>query len=192
MAQAAQALRTLEGIEVPSPGVWEFDKSHSRVGFVARHLMISKVRGVFERYDGAVTIGETPEESAVEVTIEAASITTRDEKRDGHLVSADFLDAAAFPALRYASRRVERTGDTSLRIEGDLTIRGVTQPVTLEAEFVGVATDPWGTAHAGFTARAEIDREAFGITWNQALETGGVLVGKRVQIDLDIQLVRAS
>lgn len=190
--QTTQASRTLEGIEIPAPGVWEFDTSHSRVAFVARHLMISKVRGVFERFGGAVTIGDAPEESTIDVTIEAGSITTSDERRDAHLRSPDFLDVEAFPALRYTSTSVERTGERSLRVAGDLTIRDVTRPVDLDVEFLGVATDPWGNTHAAFAARADIDREAFGITWNQALEAGGVVVGKKVQIELDVQLVRAS
>lgn len=188
----AAAVRVLDGVEVPVAGVYEIDPAHSEVAFVARHLVFSKVRGRFERFNAVVTIGSGPEDSGVEATIEAASITTGSAQRDEHLRSGDFLDVASFPALRFRSTAVERTGQTSLLVHGDLTIRDVTRPVTLSVAYEGAGTDPWGNARAAFTATTEIDREDFGITWNQALETGGVLVGKKVTIELSIAAVRAS
>ncbi|MGH2795161.1 MAG: YceI family protein [Actinomycetota bacterium] len=184
------AARSLDGIALPAPGVWEIDPSHSSVGAVARHLMVSKVRGRFTSFAGRVTIGETPEGSAVEATIEAASIDTAEPKRDAHLRSPDFLDAARYPTLDFRSTAVKQTGPTSLSVDGDLTIRGITRPVTLEVGYGGLISDPFGNAKAIFSAQTEIDREDWGMTWNAALETGGVLVGKRLQIELEIQAVR--
>lgn len=192
MAQPAAAPGTQEGIQAPAEGVWEIDPGHSSVSFVARHLMISRVRGAFERFNGVITIGRVAEDSGVQATIEAASITTHDDKRDAHLRSPDFLDVERFPTLKFHSTKAERTGETSLVVAGELTIRDVTRPVTLQAEFAGATVDPWGNQRIGFTARAEIDREEFGITWNQALETGGVLVGKKVVIELEVAAVRAA
>jgi polyisoprenoid-binding protein YceI len=183
--------QTWREIEVPAPGTYTFDAAHTSVAFWARHLMVAKVRGSFDSFAGRIVIGDaaTPEASSVDVTIDAASINTNDAKRDGHLRSPDFLDVERFPHLRYRSTNVERVGERALRIEGELTIRDVTRPVALDAEFVGIATDPWGNRHVAFSAAAEINREDFGITWNQALETGGVLVGPKVKIELEVQLV---
>jgi polyisoprenoid-binding protein YceI len=181
--------KTWPQIEVPAPGTYTFDAAHTAVGFWARHLMVSKVRGAFEGFSGEIEIGDTPETSRLDVTIDAASINTNNEMRDGHLRSPDFLDVERFPHLRYRSTKVERVGERDLRIEGDLTIRDVTLPVTLDAEFVGLATDHVGNPHAGFSATAELDREAFGMVWNQTLEAGGVLVGNKVKIELELELV---
>lgn len=188
----AVASRTLEGIEVPAPGTWTIDPSHSTVGFSVRHLMVSKVRGRFGAFTGSIEIGERPEDSSVEVAIEAASIDTRDERRDAHLRSGDFLDAERHPALAFRSTGLRPTGGRRFHLDGALTIRGVTRPVTLEAELDAVGPDPWGGTRAGFTASTEIDREQWGLTWNQALETGGVLVGKQVRIEIEAQVVRAA
>ena len=189
MANQAAA-GALESVRLPAPGVWEIDPSHSSVGAVARHLMVSKVRGRFTSFTGTVTIGETPETSGVQATIEAASIDTAEPKRDAHLRSADFLDAETYPTLEFRSTAVEQTGATALRVAGDLTIRGVTRPVILDVAYGGLISDPFGNAKAIFSAHTEIDREEWGMTWNAALETGGVLVGKRLQIELEIQAVR--
>ena len=186
------ASRTLAGVEIPAPGVWEIDPSHSEAGFVARHLLIAKVRGSFERFSGSILIGDGVDDSSVEVTIEASSITTKDATRDEHLRSPDFLDVAQYPALRFRSTSVERTGERELAVHGELTIRDVTKPVTLAAVYEGVTVDPWGNTRAVFTATTEIDREQFGMTWNQALEAGGVLVGKKVAIELSVEAVRAG
>jgi polyisoprenoid-binding protein YceI len=182
--------RVVDGTEVPAPGDYGLDASHSHVGFSVRHLMVSKTKGRFADVSGTIHIAEDPLESSVEVEISVASIDTRDETRDGHLRSADFFDADDHPSIRYRSTKVVQAGERRWNVEGELTVRGITLPVPLEVAFEGGAKDPWGNHRIGFTARAELDREAFGLTWNQALETGGVLVGKQVQIDIEAEAVR--
>ena len=184
--------RIVEGHNVPAAGSWVVDKGHSSVEFVARHLMVTKVRGRFTDYDASITIAERPEDSRVDVTIHAGSITTGDAGRDGHLTSADFLDAEQFPTIAFASTAVRPTGDTTWNVDGDLTVHGVTKPVTLAVEFGGVATDPWDNTKAFFSATAEFDRETFGLTWNQPLAGGGVLVGKKVKVELEIQATQTD
>ena len=179
-------------IEAATTGAWEIDSTHTNVGFVVRHLMISNVRGRFTRFSGIAQIGETPETSSVEVEIDAASIDTGVADRDAHLRSADFFDIERFPTLRYRSTRVERTGEDRFRVDGALTIRDVTRPVTLDVSHEGTITDPWSNSRAAFTARTEIDREEFGLTWNQVLETGGIAVGKRVKIEVEVEVVQRS
>jgi len=187
------AVRIVDGAEVPTAGTYALDASHSQVGFAVRHLMVSKTRGRFSDFAGTIEIGENPLDSSVDVTIQAASIDTRDEQRDGHLRSGDFFDAEAHPTLTYKSRSVRPAGgDGQYIVDGDLTIKGVTRPVPLELTFEGGATDPWGGVRAGFSARAELDREAFGLSWNQALETGGVLVGKKVTIEIEAEAVKQA
>jgi polyisoprenoid-binding protein YceI len=179
--------REVDGHSVPATGSWSVDRAHSNVEFVARHLMVTKVRGRFSDYDAAITIADRPEDSKVDATIDAASITTGDPGRDGHLVSADFLDVASYPTITFASKAVRATGSSTWNVDGDLTVHGVTNPVTLTVEFGGVATDPWDNTKAFFTASTEFDRESFGLTWNQPLAGGGVLVGKKVRVELEIQ-----
>lgn len=189
MARQAAAQKAHE-VQLPQPGTWVIDPSHSTVGAVARHLMVSKVRGRFNNFSGELRIGETPESSSVVATIDAASIDTAEPTRDAHLRSPDFLDVEKHPTLEFASTAVGQTGLASLRVDGDLTIRGVTRPVSLDVTYDGLITDPFGNAKAIFTAETEIDRELWGMTWNKALETGGVLVGRRLKIELEIQAVR--
>ena len=191
MAARASATAVRER-QLPAAGVWEIDTAHSSVGAVARHLMVAKVRGHFSRFNGTVTIGATPEESSVVATIDAASIDTADERRDAHLRSPDFLDVENYPTLEFRSTKVTQTGEATLQADGDLTIRGVTRPVSLAVEYLGLATDPYGRDHAVFSASTEIDREKWGMTWNAALETGGVLVGPRFKIELDIQAIKQA
>ena len=174
----------------PAAGVYEIDKSHSMVEFVSRHLMVTKVRGRFSEFSGAITVGETPQESSVEVTIDAASIDSRDEKRDAHLRSPDFLDVENHPTIEFRSTDIEVIDDERLRVTGDLTVRGVTRPVALDATFDGEFADPWGNQRIGFSAATEIDREEWGLTWNVALETGGVLVARRARLELTVSAVR--
>lgn len=170
---------------------WVIDNSHSHVQFTVRHMMISKVRGSFEKFTGTVEFDEqTPANSSVHVQIEAASIQTKDEKRDGHLTSPDFLDAANHPYLTFVSKQVEVLDDSHGRIIGDLTIRGVTREVVLETEYNGQAKAPWGTTSAGFNASTKINRKDWGLNWNVALETGGLLVGEEVQIDIELEIVK--
>jgi polyisoprenoid-binding protein YceI len=170
--------------------VWTIDPTHTQVEFGVRHLMISTVRGHFADVQGDVTLdGEDVETAQVDITIDAASIDTRVEQRDEHLRSPDFLDVAEFPELRFHSTKVERVGKDKLEITGDLTIRDVTREVVLEARELGTVHDPWGNDRAGFSAKAEINRPDFGLTWNQVLETGGLLVGERVSITIETELV---
>jgi len=187
---ANPAVRTVDGTEVPAAGAYALDASHSEVGFAVRHLMVSKVRGRFSDVAGTIEIGENPYDSSVSVTIGTASVDTRDEQRDGHLRSGDFFDAEAWPSMTYQSRSVRDAGKGRYVVEGDLTIKGVTRPVPLELTFEGGAADPWGGLRIGFSAKAEIDREDFGLSWNQALETGGVVVGKKVTIEIEAEAVK--
>jgi len=189
--QTTDLIRELDGKLAPAAGRWTFDPAHSSLGFEVRHMMVTKVRGSFQRFDGEIQIGERPEDSLLDVTIDAASIQTANDQRDTHLRSADFLDVEKFPALRFRSTAVRQTGDDTLSVEGELTIKDVTRPVTLEVEYHGTQPTPWGGTAAGFSARTSIDREDFGITWNQVLETGGVVVGRKVTIQIDVELVPA-
>ncbi len=184
--------RNLEGVDVPAPGIWEIDPSHSVAGFSVRHLMVAKVRGRFGSFAGTIHVAEQPEDSYADVTIDAASIDTADEKRDAHLRSPDFFDVENHPTLHFRSTGFRRTGTTTFELPGELTIRGVTRPVTLDVEYSGITPDLWGGTRAAFTATTEIDREAWGLTWNQTLETGGVLVGKTVKIELEVQAAHKS
>jgi polyisoprenoid-binding protein YceI len=172
---------------------WNIDASHSSLQFSVRHMVITKVRGAFESYRGTLELDEGDDFAPrkVSVVIDAASINTSERKRDEHLRSSDFLDVAAYPTLTFESRAIERAG-RRYRIEGDLTIHGVTRPVTLDAEFQGQGKDPWGGQRAAFSAKASIDREDFGLTWNQVLEAGGVLVGTKIEIELEVQAVKAA
>jgi len=175
-------------IDIPGykPGTYVLDPAHSEVGFEVRHMMISKVRGVFAVKEATIVLPENPLEATVEATADVASIDTKDEGRDGHLRSADFFDVENYPTISFKSTGVRYEGGEFL-VDGDLTIKDVTKPVTFDLEFGGFGTDPWGNYKAGATATAKIDREEFGLTWNAALETGGVLVGKDVKITLDLQ-----
>jgi polyisoprenoid-binding protein YceI len=182
--------RTFQGVAIPAPGVFTLDPAHIRVGFVARHLMVSKVRGSFTKVTGKVIISEDPTQSSAEVTIDAATIDTGVAQRDGHLRSGDFLEAETYPTLDFRSTDLVPKGGNEFTLRGELTIKGVTHPVDLDVEFEGVARSPYGHEVIGFSAITEIDREAWGMTWNQALETGGVLVGRRVKIEIEGEAVR--
>jgi polyisoprenoid-binding protein YceI len=172
---------------------WKIDSAHTRVGFSVRHMMISNVRGHFEKVAGTVEFNEeNPARSRVDVQIEAASLNTREPYRDNHLRSADFFDAENHPYLTFKSTKVEQTGDQRGRLTGDLTIRGVTRPVTLEVEYAGTARSPYGQLSAGFTARGKINRKDFGLNWNVALETGGVLVGDTVNLEIEAELIKEA
>lgn len=176
---------------LPAAGSWAIDPAHSSVEAVVRHLMVSKVRGRFAAFSGTVEIGEDITTSSIDVSIDAASIDTGASDRDGHLRSGDFLDVENHPTITFRSQAVQHVDGDRWQVPGELTIRGVAQPVTLDLEFLGTQTDPWGNDKAAFEAVAEIDREAFGITWNAALESGGVLVGKTIKVELGIQLAQA-
>jgi polyisoprenoid-binding protein YceI len=184
--------RDFNGLAIPTPGKFELDPAHTRVSFVARHMMVSKVRGGFTSASGSIVVAENPLESHVDVTIDAASIDTGDATRDEHLRSEEFLDVAHYPEIRYRSTRVRPGDGNKWAIDGMLTVRAVTREVVLSVEFCGAQPDPWGNLRAGFLANTEIDREDFDITWNQILESGGFLVGKGVRIEIDAELVRES
>ena len=167
------------------PGTWNVDAAHSEVGFTARHLMVSKVRGQFKDFAAVVTVAQPFNLSSVEATVQLASVDTNSADRDTHLKSADFFDVENNPTLTFKSTKV-----TDSTLEGLLTIKGITKPVTFDLEFGGVSADPWGGTRAGFEATTEINRKDFGLSWNVAVEGGGVLVGEKVKIALDIQLVQ--
>jgi polyisoprenoid-binding protein YceI len=172
---------------------WQIDTTHSSIGFTVRHMVVAKVHGTFGKFSGSLTLNtEALTTASTEVEIDTASIDTGVEGRDNHLRSADFLDVERFPQLRFRSQRVEQVGKDRYRLVGQLTIRDVTREVVLETEFLGQMKDPFGNQRLAFSAQTRIDRKDFGLTWNKALETGGVLVGESVDILLDVQAVQAA
>jgi polyisoprenoid-binding protein YceI len=175
---------------LPTPGTWKIDPSHTTAGFVARHLMVTKVRGRFASLQGAIEIAEDPTQSTVEITIDTPSVDSRDEKRDEHLRSPDFFDVENFPYITFRSTKVEQDGD-DWKVFGDLSIKDVTRPVVLDVEYEGTVTDPWGGERIGFTASTEVDREDWGLTWNVALEAGGVVVSRKIKLELEVEAVKS-
>jgi polyisoprenoid-binding protein YceI len=184
-------VRTHDDRDIPVAGVYTIDPAHTSVEFVGRHLMITKVRGRFPEVSGTITIDDEPERSHVEVEIGVASIDTGNTDRDNHLRSADFFDVDHHPTMSFKSTKVEASGSGTWLVTGDLTVRDVTRPVTLQVDFDGAGSSPVGDERISFSAAAEVDREDWGLTWNMALETGGVLVGKKVRIELNVQAVAA-
>lgn len=182
--------RPFEGLTIPTAGTFAIDASHTTVGFVARHLVVSKVRGTFGEVSGTITVAANPLESTVEVVIGAASINTGTPDRDNHLRGADFLELDKYPNLTYRSTGVKSHKGNQFVLAGELTIRDVTREVDLDVEYEGTITSPYGQEVIAFTANTEIDREEWGITWNQAIEAGGVVVGKKVKIELSIEATR--
>lgn len=180
-------VRTLEDREIPSPGTWILDPAHTSAQFVARHLMVTKVRGTFHQLEGSIEVGSRPKDSRVEVAIVADSIDTGVEDRDAHLRSPDFLDVESHPTITFVGTEVTPAEEGRWKVAGDLTIRGTTRPVTLEVQFLGVFTDPYGNAKAAFSATTEIDREDWGLSWNVPLEGGGWLVSKKISIEIEAQ-----
>jgi len=172
-------------------GAWTVDQSHSNAAFAVKYMMVSTVRGRFDSVTGTVTLADPLEDSAIEVTLDVASISTHDERRDGHLKSPDFFDVENHPEMTFRSTAIERTGDDSGKVTGDLTIRGIARPVVLDVRFEDwTPKDLWGKSRIGFTATAAISRKDWDLNWNQVLESGGVLVGDRIDIQLDVQLVK--
>ncbi len=170
-----------------TPGTWTVDPSHTEIGFFARHLMVSKVRGQFTDLAGTVTVGDDLADSSVDVTVQMASVATGSPDRDTHLKSADFFDVERYPTMTFVSTTFD-----GARLTGDLTIKDVTRPLTFDVEFNGVATDPWGNTKAGFEAQATVNRKDWGLEWNVALESGGVLVSDKVTLVIDVQLLKAA
>ena len=174
-------------------GTWNIDPSHSAIAFSVRHMVVSKTRGRFTKWSGQLRFdAENPVVSSVEVTIDPASIDTADGQRDAHLRSADFLDVEKFPTASFRSTKVEESDSGRYRITGDLTVHGVTKSVVLDVTYEGSGKDPWGGERAGFSGSTSIDRKDFGLRWNQALETGGVLVGDKVELMLEIEAVKET
>ena len=171
-------------------GTFNIDPSHSRVGFSARHAMVTKVRGSFNDYTGAAVVADGV--ASINIEINVASVDTRSADRDGHLQSADFFDVANFPKITFASTSVKDAGSDKLSVEGNLTIKDVTKPLTIEFEYSGTATDPFGNARFGFEGAAEINRKDFGLTWNAALETGGILVSENIKLEFEISTISAK
>ena len=170
---------------------WQIDPAHSEINVTVRHMMITNVRGRFEKFSGTIDFDEqTPANSTVDVQIDAASINTREEKRDAHLRSPDFLDVEKYPTLTFKSTRVEVLDKNHARLHGDLTIKGLSRPVVLDVEYSGMSKSPWGTTSAGFTATTRLNRKDWGLEWNVALETGGWLVGDEIKVDLELELVK--
>lgn len=184
--------REWQGTDLPAPGTYVLDPSHTTVGFVARHLMVTKVRGRFEEFEGSITVAEDPLVSSAQAAISTASLTTGSADRDGHVKSDDFLAVETFPTMRFTSRSVSHVAGDRFTVVGDLTVKDVTREVVLDVTIDGVARDPWGGERLAVTASTEIDREDFGITWNVALESGGVLVSKKVRIEIEAQAVRQA
>ena len=173
--------------EIPA-GTWTIDPSHSEVGFSVRHLMVSKVKGNFETFEGTVTIGDDPLASSVQVEVDLSSINTRDAQRDGHLRSSDFFEVETHPKMTFTSTKVEPAG-SNYKVTGDLSIKGVTHPVELDLEFNGVHPDPWGGTRAGFSATTEISRKAFGVDFEIPMDGGGVVVGDKITVGLEVEAV---
>ena len=192
MTQLLSILRTHDDREIPAPGKYAIDPAHTSVEFIGRHLMITKVRGRFPEVSGTITIDDEPERSHVEVELQVASLDTGNSDRDGQLRSPDFFDVDEYPTITFRSTDVEAGTSGTWAVTGDLTVRDVTRPITLEVDFDGANVSPIGDERIAFSAAAEVDREDWGLTWNMALETGGVLVGKKVRIELNVQAVAAA
>ncbi|MHB9150924.1 MAG: YceI family protein [Thermoleophilia bacterium] len=182
---------TATAASIAPVGTWQVDPAHSSIGFEVKHMMIATVRGRFDDFEGSLSLDETGE-ARVQGVIRTASINTNEPQRDGHLRSADFFDAETYPEIQFSSQRIEHVRDDRYRITGNITIKDVTREIVLDAEAEGVGTDPWGNQRAAVRAVGELDRTDFGLRWNQALETGGILVGEKVRLVVDISAVLAA
>lgn len=172
-------------------GDYTLDPTHTRLGFTARHAMVTKVRGAFNDFEGTITVdGENPSNSSAEVTIQAKSIDTRNADRDAHLRSNDFFDMDTYPEITFRSTEIEQLSDTEYRVTGDLTIKGTTKPVTIDFEYTGAATDPFGNQRIGFEGKTTVNRKDWGVNWNAALEAGGVLVSEKVDLVFDVSAIK--
>ncbi len=189
MSERTSAVQVVEGVDLPAPGRWNLDPGHAEVGFVGRHFMLTRIRGRFVGVEGGIEVGADPEDSTIVVDIDMASVDSGDQARDDHLRSADLFDVEQHPSARFASDTVEWHGRTG-RLSGTLTIKGVTRPVELEVEYLGHVTDPWGSDRAAFSARGTINREDWGLTWNLLLDSGGVVVSKEIELDIQAEFVR--
>jgi polyisoprenoid-binding protein YceI len=184
-------VRVVDGRPVPEPGTWEIDPSHQSFEFIARHLM-AKVRGRFPVASGVATVAERPEDSTLEIELDAASVDTKDETRDAHMRSNDFFGVEEHPTISFRSTAIRPGEDpTAWKVEGELTVKGTTRPVTVDLEFLGGAIDPWGNQRIGFSGVVpEVNREDWGLVWNAPLETGGWLLSKSVRLEIEAELIR--
>ena len=192
MTESVVSTRPFEGLQIPVAGTYALDAAHKRVGFVARHLMVSKVRGQFAEASATITIGEDPLQSSVTASIVAASIETGQVDRDNHLRSGDFFESEKYPTIEFRSTGIKSHAGAEFVLDGELTIKDVTRPVELLVEFEGVGRSPYGFDVFGFTASTEIDREDWGLTWNVALESGGVMISKKVKIEIEGEGIRQA
>jgi polyisoprenoid-binding protein YceI len=184
----AAATRMVGGAELPAPGRWEIDPGHTELAFIGRHFMLTKVRGRFTGVTGAIEVGEEPGESTAEVTIDMSSVDSGSQARDDHLRSADLFDTASHPTASFRGRAAEWQGTRGL-LAGELTVRGITRPLTLRAGYLGHVTDPWGGERAIFTAEGTLNREDWGLTWNMPLDNGGLLVSREIRIEIEAEMV---
>jgi polyisoprenoid-binding protein YceI len=184
----AAATRIVAGAELPAPGRWQIDPGHTEVAFIGRHFMLTKVRGRFTGVTGAITVAEEPGESTAEITIDMASVESGSQARDDHLRSPDFFDVTRHPAAIFSGCAADWQG-TRGQLAGELTIRGVTRPVTLQAEYLGHVADPWGGQRAIFTAEGTVNREDWDLTWNMPLDGGGLLVSRDIRIEIEVEAV---
>jgi polyisoprenoid-binding protein YceI len=184
--------REFEGLQIPAAGTYQLDAAHKRVGFVVRHLMVSKVRGNFAEADATITIAEDPLQSSVDASIVTASVQTGNVDRDNHLRTGDFFEAEKYPTITFRSTGIKSHAGAEFVLDGELTIKDVTKPVELVVEFEGATTSPYGQQVFGFSATTEIDREDWGLTYNMALESGGVMIGKKVKIEIEGEAIRQA
>jgi polyisoprenoid-binding protein YceI len=192
MTDAITSTREFRGLQIPVAGTYTLDPAHKRVGFVARHLMVSKVRGNFGDATATITVGEDPLQSSVTATIQTGSVFTGQPDRDNHLRTSDFFEVEKYPTIEYRSTGIKSFEGNEFVLEGELTIKGITKPVDLHVEFEGAGRSPYGKDVFGFSATAEVDREEWGLTWNVALESGGVMVGKKVKIEIEGEAIRQA
>jgi polyisoprenoid-binding protein YceI len=192
MTDAITSTREFRGLQIPVAGTYTLDAAHKRVGFVARHLMVSKVRGDFADATATIVVGEDPLQSSVTATIQTGSVFTGQPDRDNHLRTSDFFEVEKYPTIEYRSTGIKSIDGNEFVLEGELTIKGITKPVDLHVEFEGAGRSPYGHDVFGFSATAEVDREDWGLTWNVALESGGVMVGKKVKIEIEGEAIRQA
>ena len=190
--EAEVTSRTVNGVEYPAVGTYDIDPSHTELGFAVRHMAVSKVRGEFKEFSGTLELAENPVDSKISVSIQAGTVETKDENRDNHLRTNDFFDVENHPTWTFTSTAIRPVTATEWHVDGDLTIRGVTQQVTLDATLEGVVKDPYGFHRVGFSATTSIDREDFGVSFNGVLEAGGVIVSKKVDIDIEVEATLRS
>ncbi|MDT5039235.1 MAG: hypothetical protein QOE51_220 [Actinoplanes sp.] len=192
MTDSVSSTREFQGLQIPAAGTYELDAAHKRVGFVVRHLMVSKVRGNFGEATATITVGEDPLQSSVTATIQTASVFTGQPDRDNHLRTGDFFEAEKYPTIEFKSTGIKSQSGNEFLLDGQLTIKGITKAVELLVEFEGAGRSPYGNDLFGFSASTEIDREDWGLTYNMALESGGVMIGKKVKIEIEGEAIRQA